>query len=86
MWVVNMFVIILIGGIGTVLGPVVGAVILETVSELVWSQFINLHLGILGAIIILAVLFMPKGILSLNRKSVTALFARRPAAGKEAPK
>ncbi|MFQ3619359.1 MAG: branched-chain amino acid ABC transporter permease [Spirochaetales bacterium] len=66
MWVVNMFVIMLIGGMGTVYGPVVGAVILETVSELVWSKFINLHLGILGAIIILAVLFMPKGVLHLN--------------------
>jgi len=66
MWVVNMFVIILIGGMGTVFGPVVGAVILETVSELVWSKFINLHLGILGTIIILAVLFMPRGVLHLD--------------------
>ena len=49
--------IILIGGIGTLFGPIVGAVILESISELVWSKFINLHLGILGTIIILAVLF-----------------------------
>ena len=66
MWVVEMFVIILIGGMGTVFGPVIGAFILETVSELVWSTFINLHLGILGIIIILAVIFMPKGVLSLT--------------------
>ena len=65
MWVVKMFVIILIGGAGTVFGPVIGAFILETISELVWSRFINLHLGILGTIIILVVLFMPRGILSL---------------------
>jgi branched-chain amino acid transport system permease protein len=90
MWVVNMFVIILIGGIGTVFGPVVGAVILETVSELVWSRFINLHLGILGTIIILAVLFMPKGILSLNWKGLAGFVSGKraggSAAGKEAPK
>jgi branched-chain amino acid transport system permease protein len=65
MWVVKMFVIILIGGAGTVFGPVIGAFILETISELVWSRFISLHLGILGLIIILVVLFMPRGILSL---------------------
>ncbi len=79
MWVVNMFVIILIGGMGTLWGPVVGAIILETVSELVWSKFINLHLGILGAIIILAVLFMPRGILSLNWKGVSGFFAKKGA-------
>jgi branched-chain amino acid transport system permease protein len=65
MWVVKMFVILLIGGAGTVWGPVIGAFILETISELVWSRFINLHLGILGLIIILVVLFMPRGIISL---------------------
>jgi len=82
MWVVNMFVIILIGGMGTVFGPLVGAVILETVSELVWSRFINLHLGILGTIIILAVLFMPKGILHLNWKGLVVHF--RPGKGEAA--
>ncbi len=77
MWVVKMFVIILIGGMGTIFGPVVGAVILETISELVWSKFINLHLGILGAIIILAVLFMPQGILNLKWKGLLGLFERK---------
>ena len=79
MWVVKMFVIILIGGMGTVFGPVVGAVILEGISELVWSKFINLHLGILGAIIILAVLFMPQGILNLKWKGLAGLFERKGA-------
>lgn len=68
MWVIKMFVIILIGGAGTVFGPVIGAFILETISELVWSRFINLHLGILGTIIILVVMFMPSGIISLVRQ------------------
>jgi branched-chain amino acid transport system permease protein len=65
MWVVKMFVMILIGGAGTVFGPVIGAFILESISELVWSRFINLHLGILGLIIILVVMFMPNGLISL---------------------
>jgi len=77
MWVVKMFVIILIGGIGTIMGPVVGAVLLEAVSELVWSRFINLHLGILGLIIILAVVFMPKGILSIKWKGVVGFLPKK---------
>lgn len=65
MWVVKMFVMILIGGAGTVFGPVIGAFILETISELVWSRFIFLHLGILGTLIIIIVMFMPSGLINL---------------------
>jgi len=65
MWVVKMFVMILIGGAGTVFGPVIGAFILETISELVWSKFIFLHLGILGTLIIIIVMFMPAGLINL---------------------
>ena len=65
MMVVKMFVIILIGGAGTVFGPIIGAFILESISELVWAKFINLHLGILGTIIMLVVIFMPNGIIDL---------------------
>ena len=65
MWVVKMFVMILIGGAGTVFGPVIGAFILETISELVWSRFIFLHLGILGTLIIIIVMFMPAGLINV---------------------
>ena len=67
MWVVRMFVIILLGGAGTVFGPLIGAFILESLSELIWSQFLNLHLGILGTIIIITVLIIPNGIVSLMK-------------------
>jgi branched-chain amino acid transport system permease protein len=65
-WVVKMFVIMLIGGIGTVFGPIIGAFLLEFVSEVVWSQFLNLHLGVLGLIIVAVVIFMPNGLLGLS--------------------
>ncbi len=86
MWVVKMFVILLIGGAGTVFGPVVGAFILETISELVWSRFISLHLGILGTIIMLVVLFMPNGIVSLvsRGKGLRDLLKSRRARGEGA--
>jgi len=68
MWVVKMFVMILIGGAGTVFGPVIGAFILETVSEIIWSRFIFLHLGILGTLIIVIVMLMPSGLIDLVTK------------------
>ncbi|MBN2048924.1 MAG: branched-chain amino acid ABC transporter permease [Spirochaetales bacterium] len=85
MWVVKMFVMILIGGAGTVFGPVIGAFILETISELVWSRFLNLHLGILGTIIILVVLFMPDGLISMvtRGKGVKDLMKQKKTLQKE---
>lgn len=40
----------------------IGAFILELVSEFVWSKFIEIHGMILGMLIILIVIFIPKGL------------------------
>ncbi|MDP4023975.1 branched-chain amino acid ABC transporter permease [Methylobacterium sp. NEAU 140] len=55
---------VLLGGLGTVLGPLVGAVLLSVVNELLWSRFPELYLGLVGVIILGAVLFMPRGIVN----------------------
>lgn len=60
---VNMITMALLGGKGTVLGPVIGAAILYTAQELVWWYIPWLHLIAYGAFIILIVLFMPRGIM-----------------------
>ncbi|MHB8620815.1 MAG: branched-chain amino acid ABC transporter permease [Chloroflexota bacterium] len=62
---VQFFVMMLLGGAGTSLGPFVGAVLVEVVSIEVWSHFLTLHLLILGLLIVLMVLFMPGGAMSL---------------------
>lgn len=59
---VKMFAMILLGGAGTVMGPLLGAFILELISEFVWSKFIAIHGMVLGLLIILIILFIPKGI------------------------
>ncbi len=58
------FAMMLMGGLGTVTGPVLGAFFLELLSEVVWGSFLNLHLLILGLFIILVVIFMPRGLLN----------------------
>ena len=60
--------IVLLGGMGTVLGPLVGAIVLSVVNELLWARFPEYYLAIVGALILLAVLFMPRGIANLAMK------------------
>ena len=60
-------VMVLLGGLGTIFGPALGAVILLTFEELVWRNFLTIHAAALGLIIVVLVLFLPNGILSLIR-------------------
>jgi branched-chain amino acid transport system permease protein len=52
----------LLGGLGTIVGPILGAVVLQLLSELIWSHFLEIHLGVLGLVIIGVVLFLPNGL------------------------
>jgi branched-chain amino acid transport system permease protein len=84
LWVTNMFVMIIVGGMGTVLGPVVGAFLLQTVSRYFWSRYMTLHLGILGTIIIFAVLCIPNGILRVRWKGIAGFLCEKIRAVKDA--
>ncbi len=62
---ITMIVMALFGGKGTVWGPVLGAAALFVFQEIVWARFLFLHQILFGGIIILVVLFMPRGILGV---------------------
>lgn len=70
---VKAIVMVLLGGAGSIFGPLVGAVLFLSLEELVWRKFLELHTGVLGLLIVVLVLFLPKGLLSLSQR-----FARRP--------
>ena len=56
----------IIGGAGTVFGPVLGAGILETLSEgtrNLLGGYSGVHLMLYGAILVFVIIFLPKGIL-----------------------
>ena len=63
----NVFPIVmaLLGGVGTVAGPVVGALILTAINETLWSHFPQIHTLFFGVVIVLVVLFLPRGLLFL---------------------
>jgi branched-chain amino acid transport system permease protein len=52
----------MLGGKGTVIGPIVGAVLLYTAQELTWVNFPTAHLIAYGLFIIVVARFMPRGL------------------------
>jgi branched-chain amino acid transport system permease protein len=61
------FVILLLGGPGSVFGPIVAAFALQLLSTLAWSYLLTLHLGLMGILIMATVLFLPRGFADLLR-------------------
>ena len=53
----------MLGGKGTVIGPVIGAVLLYTAQELTWVNFPTAHLIAYGLFIIVVARFMPRGLI-----------------------
>jgi branched-chain amino acid transport system permease protein len=66
----------ILGGIGTVLGPLLGAFILNALFELANRYWPEIHPIISGAFIILVMLFLPQGLIKLREQ--TALWQDLP--------
>jgi branched-chain amino acid transport system permease protein len=57
------------GGIGTVWGPVLGAFLMTFINEYSRSLFVHINgmnFVVYGVLVILIVLFLPKGLLSIR--------------------
>jgi branched-chain amino acid transport system permease protein len=65
---IQMIVMVILGGSGTVWGPVLGAALVMSLRELLWANFPALHLAALGALLLACVLFLPGGLLSLGQR------------------
>ena len=75
---VHLIIMAVFGGTGTVLGPLLGALVLSAVSEVLATQLVTLAELFNGFVIVLVVLFMPKGLSDLIRQRALTLryFAR----------
>ncbi|KJR48187.1 Branched-chain amino acid transport system permease protein LivM [Desulfosporosinus sp. I2] len=65
----QMVIMVLLGGIGTLFGPVIGAIVLYVGNQymlVMWGQS-SAYLIILGLAICLVILFLPEGLMSLLR-------------------
>src|ERR1700722_4207917 len=63
---VKPIVMALMGGLGSPLGVVCGAFLYLGLEEVVWRNYIQIHSGVLGVLIILLLLFLPHGLISLR--------------------
>ena len=64
-YTLQMIIATIIGGSGSIFGPVLGAGVYQLLSTYVWTKFIELHPTVLGLIIIFFIIFAPRGLMSL---------------------
>ncbi len=69
-----------IGGVGTVAGPALGAVIFVVVREFLVATAPQLYLGIYGVLLVLVILFEPLGLTGLGLRLKRALTRKQGAA------
>jgi branched-chain amino acid transport system permease protein len=66
----------IIGGVGTIWGPVIGAFVYGLIHEEVVANFPQAHLLIFGSLLILIILFEPGGVVGLFQKFMRTVRAR----------
>ncbi len=68
-WTVKLLFIVIMGGIGTVEGPIVGAIIFVLLQQYL-SEYVGYNLIILGVITIMVIFFAPRGIMGTFQEKV----------------
>jgi len=75
----------ILGGKGTLAGPVIGAVLFYLAKEFFWQQFFGWQRVALGLLIVVVVVFFPVGIMGWLKQRFPERFARRQARAAETP-
>ena len=70
----------MLGGAGTVLGPIVGAATFVLLEEFIWARFLEFNRAILGAVIVGLIFFLPGGLLRLPYGTIIARVRAKAAA------
>jgi branched-chain amino acid transport system permease protein len=73
----QIIIFVLVGGLGTLIGPILGAVAIEYLISIIGSQqTLNADL-ILGVVLVTFVLLVPQGVVPVLRNGLHRLFAQR---------
>jgi branched-chain amino acid transport system permease protein len=78
-WTFDALLMTFIGGVGTLHGPVLGAILYIVLKEYLAVQWVDFHLLIFGALFIAIVLLLPGGLVQAAARG-RRLLARRPRA------
>ncbi len=65
---VAMVLMTFLGGAGTILGPILGAIIIEYLDQYTLVAFPSIHGPLLGGLIVLVTIFLPQGLIRLIRE------------------
>ena len=65
---VKPIVMVILGGAGTLYGPIIGAFAFLVLEEVVWRNVLTFHSGLLGLLLVLLVLFMPQGLIRVTTR------------------
>jgi len=82
----EMIIMTLFGGVGTIVGPVVGATVMGVLAEILSTSFPFLHAMIFGLLVVLIVVFRPGGLLEFARRVRVGASSWRPAPGPGTPR
>jgi len=70
---IEMIFMVMLGGFGTVSGPMIGAMVYERIRGFLLVSFKALHIAISGVILLLIVLFVPRGIVGFLKDRIPSL-------------
>lgn len=72
-WSLDMLTMVYIGGTGTIVGPIIGAIFFVVMKEFLVLHVGEYHLIVFGVLFVLVVLFLPGGIVSAWKKIKNAI-------------
>lgn len=64
----NMIVYSLLGGMGTLIGPLIGSLLMVVLTQVVLGRLLSIHMFVTGALLVVLVLLAPKGLTGLFRR------------------
>ena len=68
LFAVKPIVMALLGGLGSPAGALLGAFVFLGIEEVVWRNYLQIHSGVLGFMVVVLLLFLPNGLLSIGKR------------------
>ncbi len=68
LFAVKPIVMALLGGLGSPAGALLGAFAFLGIEEAVWRNYLQIHSGVLGLLVVVLLLFLPDGMMSISKR------------------